>query len=74
MRSIMFSFGLFSLLLSMAFVTACDQGTSQPNKPAAPQSGSSSTSSDRKETHPEQPTGKPQSGEVTQPAGAPLGR
>lgn len=72
MRSTTLTLGLLCLLLSLTLVTGCDQRPN-PSEPPAKQSGSVGTSSDSKETHPEQPTGKPQSGEVTQPAGAPSG-
>ncbi len=73
MRSNRFSFGLLWLVLAVSLVPACDQRPNPSEQPAK-QSGSAGTSSDRGETHPDQPTGKPQSGEVTQPGRTPSGR
>jgi hypothetical protein len=60
--------GLGSVLVVLSVAMGCDQGPAQPNQPAGV--NPAATSSERKETHPEQPTGKPQSGEVP-PGGAP---
>ncbi|MCC2643426.1 MAG: hypothetical protein K0S45_3839 [Nitrospira sp.] len=68
MRSMTCSLWLGSLVCSMALFAGCDQGANQSTKPAADPLGSS-TSSDKKETHPDQPTGQPQTGEVVQPTG-----
>jgi hypothetical protein len=60
------------LLAALCVTAACDQGRTQSNEPA--EEKATVTSSDQKETHPEQPTGKPQSGEVPPGGPAPSGR
>ena len=54
-----------SLALTLGIATSCDQGSSPSGPPTTP-SGAAPTSSDKKETHPDQPTGQPQSGEGKQ--------
>jgi hypothetical protein len=64
MRGIELHVLLGSVLAASCMTAGCDQGTKQSNQPTG---AGQATSSDRKETHPEQPTGKPQSGEIPQP-------
>jgi hypothetical protein len=61
---------LVLLAAGLTVATACDQS---PSSSPAPQNqpNAAPTSSDRKETHPEQPTGQPQSGEGKQVPAAP---
>lgn len=55
--------GMLALLLvALTGATACDQHP----QPSQTPSNAAATSSDRKETHPAQPTGEPQSGEGKQ--------
>ncbi len=62
MRRIHHVFALGSAVFLWSLTAGCDQGTKQSNQPAS--GNPAATSSERKETHPEQPTGTPQSGEV----------
>ena len=57
------------LLLWVLTINGCDQRPNAPDQPAQ-QPGPANTSSERKETHPEQPTGKPQSDAVVPPTGS----
>ena len=66
MRGIELGFLLRTVLVGLCSTAGCDQETQQSNQPAG---SNQATSSDRKEAHPEQPTGKPQSGEVPPPVG-----
>lgn len=54
-----------SLVANLIMATSCDQGSPPSGSPTSP-SGAAPTSSDKKETHPDQPTGQPQSGEGKQ--------
>jgi len=61
---------LVLLLAGLTGATACDQSPSPSPTPPNP-SNAAPTSSERKETHPEQPTGQPHSGEGKQVPAAP---
>ncbi len=66
MRSVTRYLGLGPLVCVAMLGIGCDQGSKPPEQAAQP-SDTPATSSERTETHPDQPTGVPQSGEVTQP-------
>ncbi len=65
MRLFSSTLAIMALPVLLSVSAGCDQGSKPSDRPAAP----GATSSERGETHPQQPTGEPQSGEVTQPAG-----
>jgi hypothetical protein len=62
MRRIEYRLALWPVLALWTLAVGCDQGPRQSNPPAS--GNPAATSSERKETHPQQPTGMPQSGEV----------
>jgi hypothetical protein len=72
MRSIIVGFGLVAWLM-LPLMTGCDQRQNPSDQPDK-QSGSTGTSSNRGETHPDQPTGQPQSADVPSPGGSHSGR
>ena len=75
-RTVMRSSELLSPIVplhaALCVTAARDQGTTQSTKPA--EEKIPATSSYQKEPHPEQPTGKPQCGEVPPGGPAPSGR
>ncbi len=72
MRRINHIFALGPILALWWLAAGCDQGSKQSNQPAGGNPGA--TSSERGKTHPEQPTGKPQSGEFPSASPPPSGR
>ena len=71
MRRMQHILALAPVLVLSCLTFGCDQGSKPSDQPAGK---SAATSSERKETHPEQPTGKPQSGEVPSASVPPSGR
>lgn len=71
MRRIQHILALAPVLALSCLTVACDQGSKPSDQPAR---NPAATSSERKETHPEQPTGKPQGGEVPSASVPPSGR